>query len=373
MIIDTVLSWVFLLAIGQAGFLVLALLGARQPELRSANALLSALLLACAAVILHAWLGLNHLYQALPHSANAIATIGLLVGPLLYLYLRALLFDQPLGRRALAHLLPFALATLALMPFYLQSGAAKLAWMQQRHAPHWSLALAALAKLVFFLCYVYAGFRLVQTARSSVLADGLRRLMKVWLLGGAVSIAALGIEFAELALPVSADAIGAIALILFVYATALLAVRLPLSYRPAPPPMPAPVAPKPRYANSMLSDAQKAQFMASLDRAMEQDQLWRNGELKLEELAALIAMTPHELSQLVNADCGTNFQDYLNRYRVDALKLALHAPELASESILALGVACGFNSKSALNRIFKSQTGMTPSQYRKNGTSQIMI
>ncbi len=170
----------------------------------------------------------------------------------------------------------------------------------------------------------------------------------------------------------SADAIGAIALLLFVYATALLAVRLPLSYRPAPEPEPVP-APKPRYANSTMTDTLKASFMDKLTASMEQQQAWRNGELKLEELAAMTAMTPHELSQLVNEECGTNFQDYLNRYRVDALKLALHAPAQASASILDLGVQCGFNSKSALNRIFKAHTGMTPSEFRKSGTSHIMM
>ncbi len=362
--IDTVLSWAFLLAIGQAGFLVMALLAGRQPELRTANRLLSALLLACAAVIFHAWLGIKDLYAAWPHSANAVATLGLLFGPLLYLYLRALLFDQPLGRRAPVHVLPFAVATLALLPFYLQSGAAKLAWMQDRRAVPWYVGLAAVAKLVFFLCYVFAGFRQVQKAQASPLAPGLRRLMKVWLLGGAASIAALGIEFADVALPVSADAIGALALLLFVYATALLAVRLPLSYRPAAEPAP---APKLRYANNAMSEAEKTAFMARLADSMEQGQAWRNGELKLEELASLTAMTPHELSQLINDACGTNFQDYLNRYRVAALKLALHAPEQAGTSILDLGIACGFNSKSALNRIFKAHTGMTPSEMRKAG------
>jgi AraC-like DNA-binding protein len=167
---------------------------------------------------------------------------------------------------------------------------------------------------------------------------------------------------------VSADAIGAIALALFVYATALLAVRLPLSYRPAPAP-----APKPRYAGSSMSDQQRTAFMASLAASMERDEAWRNGELKLEELAGQTAMTPHELSQLINEACGTNFQDYLNRFRVEALKHALCSPAREGASILDLGVECGFNSKSALNRIFKAQTGMTPTEFRKNGASQIMI
>ncbi|SHG35680.1 helix-turn-helix transcriptional regulator [Massilia sp. CF038] len=356
------MSWLLLLAIGQAGFLMVALLSAPQRELRPANRLLAALLLVCAAVILHAWLGVNRLYTVYPHSANAIATLGLATGPLLYFYLRSVLYDTPLRVRAWLHFLPFALATLAMLPFYLQSGEAKLAWMLQRAAPPWYLAPAALVKLALFLTYAAAGARLVRQASDSALAAGLGRLMKVWLVGGIISVAALAIELAELPLPVSADVVGALALLMFVYATALLAIRLPLSYRPMPEPPP---PSKVKYANRSWSEADRAAFMARLQAAMEGEQLYRNGELKLDELAGAIAMTPHELSQLINEVGGVNFQEFVNRYRVEALKTALHAPSEAAHSILDLGIACGFNSKSALNRIFKSATGMTPSEYRK--------
>lgn len=360
--LDTVLSWLFLLAIGQAGFLVAALLITRQPEVRTPNRLLACLLLVCVAILGHAWLGLKGLYASYPHSANAIVTLGLLVGPLLYLYLRGMLFDRPLNRRDALHFLPFVLATLAMLPFFLQSSEAKLLWMQQRVALPWYLVLAALAKTVLFYCYIVVSYRLMQRAGDSPLAAGLSRLMKVWLLGGTLSVAALGIEIAEVQLVISADAVGAIALLIFVYATAFLAIRLPLSYRP----LPAPIQPqKPRYANSALPEAERASFLAALTRSMDQDQAFRNGELKLEELAAMIAMTPHELSQLINETCGMNFQEYLNRRRVDALKVALLAPAHSADSILDLGLMCGFNSKTALNRAFKQLTGQTPSEYRK--------
>jgi hypothetical protein len=128
------ISLLFLFAIGQGLFLSAALLSVRQPELRSANRLLSALLLACVAIIGHAWLGIHALYHAYPHSALAIATLGLLTGPLLYLYLGRMLFNRPLGPRALLHFVPFCIATLAMLPFYLQPAAAKLAWLLQRPA-----------------------------------------------------------------------------------------------------------------------------------------------------------------------------------------------------------------------------------------------
>ena len=360
---QTALSLILLLAMGQGVFLAIALLAARQAELRGANRLLAGLLLGSVAVIGHAWLGINHLYTSYPHSALAIVTIGLLSGPLLYLYLRTALSERRLAARDWLHGVPFLLATGAMLPFYLQSAEAKLAWMLQRPMLPWYIGLSVLVKSLMFLCYVVASYRLMRGAASGPLAGGLARLAKIWVLGAAGSVAAFGIEFADVALPLSSDAVGAIALACFVYATAFLAIRLPLGYRPpAPAPLPEPA---PRYANKRLPEPDRAGFLDALKRCMEVDQVYRNGELTLDQLAALLAMTPHELSQLINDACGVNLQEYLNRYRVDALKAALLAPEQASTSILDLALACGFNSKTTLNRAFKKQTGLTPSEFRR--------
>jgi AraC-like DNA-binding protein len=245
-----------------------------------------------------------------------------------------------------------------MLPFYLQPAAAKLAWMLERPRAPWYLVAAAPAKLAFFLAYIVACFGLVRRAAAGPLRAGLSRLMAVWLAGGVLSVAALAMEFLDAGLPVSADVVGALSLMCFVYATALLALRVPLSYRPQPAP------PKPRYANSLLSDADRGRFLAALTGCMETAQPYRDGELTLEQLAGQVAMTPHELSQLINDACGANFQEYLNRYRVAALQGALRDGRQAGASILELALASGFNSKSALNRVFKKHTGMTPSQFR---------
>jgi AraC-like DNA-binding protein len=357
------LAWLFVLAMGQTVFLSVSLLSARQPEMRTANRLLSALLLTFAAILGHAWLGLNHLYRQYPHSAMAIVTLGLAVGPLLYLYLHAMLSDRPLGRRALLHFVPFGVATLAMLPFYLRPAADKLAWMRSLDGMPWYLGVAAVVKLVVFLIYLRASYRLMRRVPpDSELTRGLHQLMQIWFIGGLLSIASLAMELASPDLPISADAVGGVALMLFVFATAFMAMRLPLGYRPQT--LPPASESAPRYAGKQLSTADRDAFVIRLSAAMEQDHAYRNGELKLEELAGQVAMTPHELSQLINEHYGTNFSDYLNRHRVDALKTALHDANQAGVSILDLALACGFNSKSAMNRVFKKQTGQTPGEFR---------
>jgi AraC-like DNA-binding protein len=366
-VLTTILSVLFLLAIGQGLFLaaVLILLGARRPEVRAANGLLAALMLLCVVVVGHAWLGMAGLYTAWPHSALAVLPLGFATGPLLYLYLSRILHDKPLGRRALPHFLPLVLVTLALLPFYLQPAGAKLAWMRSLDGAPWYVALAAVAKLLIFLAYLRACYRLLGEAAAHPLAPGLRRLLGIWLVGGVLSMLALALE---VVLPVSSDVVGALVLLYFLYATAYLAIRQPLGYRPpAPPPE---QEPKPRYGDRLLPDGERGAFLARLEACMKNEQPWRNGELKLEELAERLALTSHELSQLINSACGANFQDYLNRYRVEALKEALRDPARAGQTILDLAMASGFNSKSALNRVFKAHTGITPGEFRRQGRGE---
>ncbi|MBV7539182.1 helix-turn-helix domain-containing protein [Duganella sp. sic0402] len=359
--VDTIISWLFLAAIAQAVFLSIALLNPRQPEMRTANRLLSALLLIFSAIIGHAWLGLNQLYRIYPHSALAIVTLGLAVGPLLYLYLHAMLSDQPLGRRALLHFLPFAVATLAMLPFYLRSADEKLAWMRAYDGWPWYLALFAVVKMAILFFYLRASYRLVQRVPAdSALVTDLRRLMRVWLFSAGLSVLAVAMAAVDAELPLSVEAVDGGALMLFVFATAYTAMRLPLGYRPQTLP-----PPKPRYGDKQLSTADRDAFLARLTACMEQQQPYRNGALKLEDLAAQVAMTPHELSQLINQHCDANFADFLNRYRVEALKNALQDPQQASASILDLSLIAGFNSKSAMNRAFKKITGMTPGEFRE--------
>ena len=376
-----ILSGLFLLAIGQGLFLAVALLalGARRPEVRGANGLLSLLLLSCTLVVCHAWLGNQGLYAAYPHSALAILPLGFLTGPLLYLYLGRILLDRPVERRQWLHFLPFGLVVLALLPFYLQPAAAKLVWMRGLDGPPWYLGLAATVKLLLFLAYLRACYRLLGRAPDAPLAAGLRPLLHIWLFGGLLSVAAFVLDFLPPPLPLSSDAVGALVLLVFLYATAWLAIRRPLGYRvPAPSPMPAPEPepepePRQRYGDKLLPDDQRAAFLARLEDCMAREQPWRQGELKLEELAERLALTPHELSQLINGACGVNFQDYLNRYRVEALKRALADPARAGDTILDLAFEAGFNSKSALNRVFKARVGATPGEFRRQAGARIMI
>lgn len=370
------LSGLLALALAQSLFLVLALLLGRAGERQRANRMLAALVLLLSIFIAHAWLDLGgHLAQA-PRLQRLLGPLPLLLGPLLWLYLQDLLQQgsRRLDLRAAGHALPFVLAALAWLPLLIwpQMLAGSPATPGTLPRP---LLWFALFKALHLGTYLVLSLKLLRRAQAGEHGETEARLIRSLnhlsrLLAGGLAMAALLLvaENLGLASPFSPDLCAAAAFMLFVHGLAFVAMRLPLSYRPpllaAAAPAPAP-APKKAPSASRLAAAERELALARLQASMTQEQGFRDGELSLEQLAEHLALTPAELSQLINQSCGLNFQEYLNSHRVEALKFSMRAPENRAKTVLDLALAAGFNSKSSLNRVFKKHTGLTPSQYRE--------
>ena len=92
-------------------------------------------------------------------------------------------------------------------------------------------------------------------------------------------------------------------------------------------------------------------------------QWWRDPELSLASLARLLGTNNSALSRALNEGLGVNFNEAINRLRVDAVIAALRQ-RADTRSVLDIALAEGFNSKASFNRAFKLYTGDTPSAYR---------
>jgi len=95
---------------------------------------------------------------------------------------------------------------------------------------------------------------------------------------------------------------------------------------------------------------------------MAQRRPFLDPDLTLADLSDQVAMTPREVSELINQSAGAHFFDFVNRYRIEHAQSLLVAPE--RPSITAVMHESGFNSKSSFNTAFKKHAGMTPSAYR---------
>ena len=120
-----------------------------------------------------------------------------------------------------------------------------------------------------------------------------------------------------------------------------------------------------KYAGSTLTAAEVEAHAERLLQILEGDRLYVDPGLTLERLAQAMNVSPRTLSQVLNSRLGKSFSEVVNSYRVQEVKRLLVDPERRDESILDLSLQAGFNSKSTFNEVFKKLTGLTPSEYRR--------
>ncbi len=120
---------------------------------------------------------------------------------------------------------------------------------------------------------------------------------------------------------------------------------------------------KKKYEKSGLTPEAAEALHQRLQDLMNSEQLFKESELSLTDLAERLDTHPNYLSQIVNEKEGKNFYDYINSMRVEAFLKMSAEPKNRQFTLLALALECGFNSKSAFNRYFKKATGQAPSDF----------
>lgn len=102
-----------------------------------------------------------------------------------------------------------------------------------------------------------------------------------------------------------------------------------------------------------------------LVKLMEENKPFYNPKLSLAELADLTGITPHLLSKVINECFNKNFFEFVNDYRVEEFIELIKRNEHKHQTLLAVAMKVGFNSKTAFNRAFKKTTNLTPREYLK--------
>lgn len=124
---------------------------------------------------------------------------------------------------------------------------------------------------------------------------------------------------------------------------------------------------KTQKSSHHLSNATPTEILAlktKLQSVLIEEKPYLNEELTLSNLAALIPTTGKKLSALLNHHLHISFYDLINQYRVAEVKAKMANPKFSHYTLLAISFDCGFKSKTSFNRIFKKETGQSPSQYK---------
>lgn len=113
------------------------------------------------------------------------------------------------------------------------------------------------------------------------------------------------------------------------------------------------------------SGALRNEHIVALEKLLQEDKIYLDPGLTLETVAKRLNLSTSHLSRVLNAELQTNFNEYLNSFRINEAKNYLRNPDFSKYTIVAIGLEAGFNSKSAFFNVFKKTTGQTPSEYKK--------
>ena len=100
-----------------------------------------------------------------------------------------------------------------------------------------------------------------------------------------------------------------------------------------------------------------------LDSLIRKDELYLSADLSREDLVRMAHMNNTRFAKMIKENTGTNLNGYINELRLNhAIQLLKEHPEY---TLRAIAEASGINSMPTFHNLFKSKTGMTPSEFKK--------
>jgi ligand-binding sensor domain-containing protein/AraC-like DNA-binding protein len=120
-----------------------------------------------------------------------------------------------------------------------------------------------------------------------------------------------------------------------------------------------------RYKTHVLTPKLVKKYMLQLLTVMKEEKPYLDPNMTVTKLAKILGVSKEHISQTINQCFYMNFNQFLNKYRIEEAKERLKDPKESQYVVFKIALDVGFNSKSTFNIAFKKFTGMNPSQYRE--------
>lgn len=121
-----------------------------------------------------------------------------------------------------------------------------------------------------------------------------------------------------------------------------------------------------KHKKLILTEKEREEYMNRILDVMESEKPYLDADIKQADLAEMLSMSIHHLSEVLNYTFGQNFNNFINIYRLENAKKLLKDPEYNDQKIIAVAYDSGFHSKASFNRVFKDYVGQTPSLYKES-------
>jgi AraC-like DNA-binding protein len=132
--------------------------------------------------------------------------------------------------------------------------------------------------------------------------------------------------------------------------------------------------PDENITNALINDNKKElmslesaeQIFRTIVLVIETKKMYKIENLMLEDLSKELNIHSKYLSSVINRVSNKNFFDFINSFRIKEFNTEVLNPKNRQLTYLAIAFDCGFGSKSAFNRAYKNEMGVSPSVFVKN-------
>lgn len=116
----------------------------------------------------------------------------------------------------------------------------------------------------------------------------------------------------------------------------------------------------------LISNQKAAVLLQQMEELMQLRRPFLQSGYSIQSLAVELGIPSYQVSSLINRKMGINFNDYLNRYRVQYCQELIRKGAAGNLNLKGLANNCGFHNRNTFTNAFKKFTGQTPSYFAKN-------
>ncbi len=119
-------------------------------------------------------------------------------------------------------------------------------------------------------------------------------------------------------------------------------------------------------ASFHISKSSLQHYTRELKKLMNEKTLYTTPSLSVKDVSFALNIQPKMLSHILNNHLDSNFNDYINNYRIDYIKERLIDPNYNHLTIAAIAFESGFTSIATFQRAFKNREHISPRVYKQH-------
>lgn len=334
--------------------------------------LIGSIILIHSIFILHLFLYLINGQYYLPSLLFFSTILSFLYGPLLFLYLKRIIFNYRIKRVDVLHLVPSIVLVAYYIPFFLMSDLEKFnIILGQNNYTILESHILSVIKTLILLIYAFPILRLYK--KNYVISQNEIMDKRKYTWQNNLILCYLIYMFTYIVYNMNTnemiDYVWLIHIQIWVMSILVYYVSYSIYAHPdlfiIESKGKTPLQSLFKYEKSGLTPAYSLELKQNVLQLLREDKAYKENEINLEILSEKLGTTRHNVSQVINEHFDMNFSELINKYRIMEAKEILKNDRFNNLNIIQVAYEVGFNNKVTFNKAFKKYIAKTPSQYIK--------